>query len=276
MKLIERFIQSKSPEPESCEDGVVFTDRHAAVIDGATNKSGVTFGSISPGRIAMLLVSEAVGSFEPEITPEGALERINDRIRSWYERQGVLETVRTHPASRCTASLVIYSERRRELWFIGDCQALVDGTAYQFHKEADRVLSDLRALILHAELAKGTTERELMKLDLGRERILEFLNLQTQLQNSPYECEFTYHVVDGFSSDPARQITVVPVRDSTAAIVLASDGYPRLFPTLAESESFLAELLEQDPLCFRRWRSTKGRSSGNLSFDDRAYLRVAL
>lgn len=276
MKLIERFIQSKSPDPESCEDGVVVTGSHAAVIDGATNKSGVTFGSVSPGRMAMLLVSEAVESFGPEIAPEGALGRINGRIRSWYERQGVLETVRTHPASRCTASLVIYSEPRRELWFIGDCQALVDGTTFQFHKEADRVLSDLRALILHVELSKGATERDLMKLDLGRERILEFLKLQTQLQNSRYECEFTYHVVDGFSSDPARQITIVPVPETAAELVLASDGYPRLFPTLAETEAYLAEVLEQDPLCFRRWRSTKGRSKGNFSFDDRSYVRVAL
>lgn len=56
-------------------------------------------------------------------------------------------------------------------------------------------------------------------------------------------------------------------------LVLASDGYPVLKETLAESEAVLRELMEKDPLCFRENKGTKGLVKGNDSFDDRTYIR---
>lgn len=50
-------------------------------------------------------------------------------------------------------------------------------------------------------------------------------------------------------------------------------GYPVLQRTLADSEAKLEEVLEQDPLCFRMYKTTKGLVEGNVSFDDRSYLR---
>jgi glycerophosphoryl diester phosphodiesterase len=57
-------------------------------------------------------------------------------------------------------------------------------------------------------------------------------------------------------------------------IVLATDGYPFLKPTLAESEAALRELLRKDPMLVTLYQATKGIMQGNCSFDDRAYLRV--
>ncbi len=56
-------------------------------------------------------------------------------------------------------------------------------------------------------------------------------------------------------------------------LVLASDGYPVLKETLAESEAALKELIQKDPLCFRENKGTKGLVKGNGSFDDRTYIR---
>ena len=117
---------------------------------------------------------------------------------------------------------------------------------------------------------------------------MDLLRMQTRLQNSPHKCEFSYYTIDGFEwegfpseseSGDCSQIPgllIIPVSDPLAEIVLASDGYPRLFPSLAETEAFLAKLLEEDPLCYKQYRSTKGRYAGNISFDDRAYLRFQI
>ena len=57
-------------------------------------------------------------------------------------------------------------------------------------------------------------------------------------------------------------------------MVLASDGYPELCGTLAESEEMLREINEEDPLCIGRNAGVKGIMEGMESFDDRAYVRV--
>ena len=56
--------------------------------------------------------------------------------------------------------------------------------------------------------------------------------------------------------------------------MLASDGYPDLKETLAASEERLQEILDDDPLLFRKYKATKGMHEGNVSFDDRAYVKL--
>jgi glycerophosphoryl diester phosphodiesterase len=151
----------------------------------------------------------------------------------------------------------------------------MNGEAVQPQKQVDRIFSDLRALLIHIELAQGKTEEELLRHDTGRERILDLLKLQTKLQNTSYNSEFSYYIIDGFDWDPGMGLQVVPVNQPSGEIVLASDGYPRLFPGLEETEAFLADLLQEDPLCYKKYRSTKGLYSGNISFDDRCYIRFS-
>ena len=56
-------------------------------------------------------------------------------------------------------------------------------------------------------------------------------------------------------------------------VVLASDGYPFLRPTLAESEAALAEQIANDPQNIHSFIATKGIVEVNKSFDDRTYIR---
>ena len=59
-------------------------------------------------------------------------------------------------------------------------------------------------------------------------------------------------------------------------IILASDGYPVLKPTLQQSERELEYIMREDPQCCRLYESTKGLKSGNKSFDDRTYIRFQI
>ena len=108
--------------------------------------------------------------------------------------------------------------------------------------------------------------------DPARAMILPFLRLQSQFANArgPYG----YFVFDGFS-DPAYPIRTVAVRPGDE-VVLASDGFPLLKPTLAESEAALQRLKVEDPALISEYRSTKGFTPGYDSFDDRTYVRFVV
>ena len=72
-------------------------------------------------------------------------------------------------------------------------------------------------------------------------------------------------------SDSASASDTIP--SSSSEIVLASDGYPFLKPTLAASEAALAEQIANDPQNIHSFIATKGIVEGNKSFDDRTYIR---
>lgn len=96
----------------------------------------------------------------------------------------------------------------------------------------------------------------------------------------------SYAVIDGFPIF-REGVKVVPCSLSCAneeeskdsrnghEIILASDGYPFLKPTLAESEAALMEQLTNDPQNIKTFIATKGLVDGNKSFDDRVYVRFS-
>ena len=81
-----------------------------------------------------------------------------------------------------------------------------------------------------------------------------------------------YAVIDG------TPIYMPGTRIVTAShcVVLASDGYPILLPTLHESEEALAQHLTDDPQNITDFIATKGLVEGNVSFDDRAYIKLTI
>ncbi len=89
-----------------------------------------------------------------------------------------------------------------------------------------------------------------------------------------FQQNIAFSVVDGFDI-PMEKVKVVKV-PTGHEVVMATDGYPFLLPTLAESENALTRLLATDPLCISEYLATKGVMEGNVSFDDRAYIRLKL
>lgn len=96
---------------------------------------------------------------------------------------------------------------------------------------------------------------------------------QMLFQNTPATGQYWFAVIDGFDV-PDEGICIQPLPADIQTIVLASDGYPYLKDTLETSEACLQELLQDDPLLFRKYKATKGVSKGNVSFDDRAYVKL--
>lgn len=277
MKVIESKIEGKK-SPESCEDGLVVTADFIAVIDGSTSK---TPHHLSPdmknGRYAMVLISEYI---QHELKPESTVEDFCEGVTSYiynkvYRQQGIEEQMQAHPEERLTASAILYSKARNEVWMVGDCQANIDGKLYENNKPFEEIVARRRVELIR----RGFTPQEARKT-------IEPLLIQAMLEGQ----NKTYTVIDGFpiyqkgvkvvSLNAPQKNVETDVADSlplpTKEIVLASDGYPFLKPTLTESEEALAHLLAYDPQCTHEFIATKGIVVGNKSFDDRTYIRFQI
>ena len=287
MKIIESSIIGKK-SPEACEDGMVVTDDFIAVIDGSTSKTPKHLNpDMKNGRYAMMLISEYI---REELKADALVDDFCQGVTAYiynkvYEKLGVEERLKEHPEERLTASAILYSRTRNEVWMVGDCQAIIAGKLYENGKPYEQEIARKRVELIEQGLSPAEARKQIEPL-----LIEAMLSGQNQ----------TYTVIDGFpiyregvkvvsvSDSCSVQDTVpasdtVPCSDSVSAsgtisvssseIVLASDGYPFLEPTLAASEAALAEQIANDPQNIHSFIATKGIVEGNKSFDDRTYIR---
>lgn len=287
MKIIESSIIGKKSQ-EACEDGMVVTDDFFAVIDGSTSKTPKHLNpDMKNGRYAMMLISEYI---REELKADASVDDFCQGVTAYiynkvYEKLGVEERLKEHPEERLTASAILYSRIRNEVWMVGDCQAIIAGKLYENGKPYEEKIARKRVELIEQGLSPAEARKQIEPL-----LIEAMLSGQNQ----------TYTVIDGFpiyregvkvvsvSDSSSVQDSVpasdsVPCSDSVSAsgtipsssseIVLASDGYPFLKPTLAASETALAEQIANDPQNIHSFIATKGIVEGNKSFDDRTYIR---
>ena len=293
MKIIESSIIGKK-SPEACEDGMVVTDDFIAVIDGSTSKTPKHLNpDMKNGRYAMMLISEYI---REELKADASVDDFCQGVTAYiynkvYEKLGVEERLKEHPEERLTASAILYSRTRNEVWMVGDCQAIIDGKLYENGKPYEQEIARKRVELIEHGLSPAEARKQIEPL-----LIEAMLSGQNQ----------TYPVIDGFpvyregvkvvslsdsssvqdsvsSSDscsvqdpvscPGSASASDTIPSSSSEIVLASDGYPFLKPTLAASETALAEQIANDPQNIHSFIATKGIVEGNKSFDDRTYIR---
>ena len=290
MKIIESSIIGKK-SPEACEDGMVITDDFIAVIDGSTSKTPKHLNpDMKNGRYAMMLISEYI---REELKADASVDDFCQGVTAYiynkvYEKLGVEERLKEHPEKRLTASAILYSRTRNEVWMVGDCQAIIDGKLYENGKPYEQEIARKRVELIEQGLSPAEARKQIEPL-----LIEAMLSGQNQ----------TYTVIDGFPiyregvkvvsvsdscsvQDSVPASDSVPCSDSVSAsgtisvssseIVLASDGYPFLEPTLAASEAALAEQIANDPQNIHSFIATKGIVEGNKSFDDRTYIRFSV
>lgn len=270
MHTLEQFLQGKYNNPLVCEDRIVVSGKLAAVIDGATAKGTKLWNGAKSGKFASIILGDYIENNSDRLITCSAkecfarlTEVLNTRTRELPGTDRL--DIKDYPR----ASVIIYNDAAKEVWRYGDCQCMIGGKLYSFEKAVDRLNHDLRSYILELAILQGASLAELQENDIGREAIR--YNLETQFYFENRQMPFGYPVLNGLTYDPDMAV-VYPVL-SGETVILASDGYPRLKPTLAESEEQLRILLDTDPLCFRENPGTKGLMPGMTSFDDRAYWR---
>ncbi|MBO8172196.1 MAG: hypothetical protein H0Z33_09920 [Bacillaceae bacterium] len=275
MQIIEQFVKGKYDDEKLCEDAIAVTDDFAAVIDGVSSKTNTQIDDKTTGKIASEILAESLPELDRDMDYLDAFRFLNSRLTGWYEEKGLLDRMREEPMERPSASMTIYSRKHHQIWSIGDCQALCGDYLIYQNLRVDELSSEIRSRMIEFLLQTGYTERDLLKQDLSHEFLEPIFKRQPYIQNRIFNSPYDYTVLDGFEMREDL-IRCVPLPDDVDEIILATDGYPKLMRTLEESEAYLNEVLEEDPLCYKVFRHVKGKYEGMVSYDDRAYVRVQL
>lgn len=223
---------------------------------------------MSNGRYAMKIISRYIHKMPASTSCHQFCLGVTRAINKHYGKKRIAELT-DHPEERMTASVVLFSRLRREIWMIGDCLCLLNGELLENPKPYEQTLAEMRAAKVKELLAEGKSQEDILTNDEARAAIIPRMLQEMKNQN------VTYAVVDGFPI-PERLVPVLTLDFRPWEIVFASDGYPFLCPTLEESEARLHHQRETDPLNIGDFKATKGFTPGNRSFDDRTYIRFTI
>jgi hypothetical protein len=275
VRVIERFTEAKVPGAPG-EDLIVVTDDYLAVMDGCTvryPRSSETYGGVTSGRFAVLALAAGIARLASDLDAAEAIAELSQGLRRSLVDHDLLLDPRE--ADRPSASAVIFSRARRQVWRVGDCQFAVDGRSNIRVKAIDRLNNSTRAACIRAQLLGGVDADWLRRHDVGYEVIDPVVQLQRRFRNLAAPCRFGY---GGFDGDPvpARYQEIFPVAGSQTELIMTTDGYPTVEPSLERAEARLFQIMHDDPLLIGRYGSTKPWVPGNNSFDDRAYLRAVV
>lgn len=229
---------------------------------------------MSNGRLCMETIKGFIDNTQYDASVEEFCRGVTKAIQEIYTEHGFdIERLKTTPIERTTASAVIYSSHRRQVWLVGDCHCIVNGIYYSNPKPDEEIIAAKRSAFIKKELSLYKNKDDLSKridalrtCDTGRNHIIPDLIASCSHQNKDYA------VIDGFEI-PVDKVRIIDIASSDTEIILASDGYPFIRETLQQSEDCLREIISADPLLIDKYKATKGVMKGYLSFDDRSYIR---
>lgn len=229
----------------------------------------------------MKVISRFIRKAPADITVDTFLRGVTEAVRKKYPSKR-LDFYASHPEERITASCIVYSRLQRQLWMIGDCQCLVGKSGcgddkYEFFdnpKPSEAAVAEARAAEARRLIASGeATVETLLANDVARAAVIPQMIEAMKRQN------IDYAVVDGFKI-PRQKVKVFTFDFEPWTIIMASDGYPVLRPTLAASEEALAAQRGKDPLNIGLanppFTATKAFAEGFTSFDDRSYIKFTI
>ncbi len=264
----ESFLAAKSGIEQENEDIIQEGSDWIVVCDGATDKAGYTIDGVTGGRIAAQVVANAVSS---AITKTSAHQIIHSINSAYIETFGA--NLPNLENDRPSCSFAALDKKEGTLIRVGDVGWSDGKNTYDAQKQIDVIHSTMRAAYLQMLLIDGKPVAELLEIDPGRELILASLRKQAVLRNREDGGPLAFGAVDG-NPIPARFIETWKLGPDVTEVVIATDGYPFIKPTLRESEEYLRADIQVDPLRIGIHKTTKCVKPGNQSFDDRAYVSL--
>ncbi len=265
-EIIEKSVVPKTRAGDGCEDALFINPQYVAVIDGATSKTGrKSEEGLTDGAVVAWAITTCLDGLEAGMTGAALVHALTTKVR---DAMSEVE----HNAG---AALAVLSVAAQTVTRVGDVTVRINGSGDVPVKKIDTVVAAARAAYTSALLLRHEkTIAELAVSDPGRKMVFPLLAAQYVFQNdlrSPYG----YGSIDGnIVPDPFIEEFGVAPGD---VVALASDGYPALGETLAETEAMLAADLANDRLRLGDHASTKGfNPTSQISFDDRSYLRLRL
>ncbi len=267
MQILEKQSTGKYGSDKRNEDAVVVTADFAAVIDGATDISGALIDGVTPGRFAAQAVAAAFEKLDKHADATATVAFFTAALAKARQAHHVPQTVRPFCVFAC------YSKARRQIFRLKDVKITINGAEIGGEIAAVEALTEARRALLHSHLAAGKTVAELLENDPSRAVYAAFSEHNFALLNNAGNA-YGFGAING-SPVPDIFIETIDVPEG-AEIILASDGYPVLKNSLAESEAVLAEILVQDPLLIGDYPQPRAMLQNGISFDDRSFLRFSI
>lgn len=154
------------------DDDIYIGKDFAAVIDGVSHKSSILVDG-KEIKIAQI-VTEAIRKMDRPGAPvyaktlefEEFVRFVNLYIREYLERYGASNGI-----GKLEAAGAIYSRYHNQIWLIGDCKAIYDGTVVHNPLKTDEVFTDIRVELLRALIEEGYNEEDLILNDISRDII---------------------------------------------------------------------------------------------------------
>lgn len=263
--ILECFSLGKNKDQTLNEDGYFINDNFVAVIDGTTDKSNIKINNKTGGLVAKDLIVESLKKLNGDESPKEILTILIKNLA---------ESTPISIYGNISASIIIANIKRKEVIILGDSKLLIDDLEINNSKQIDDILANKRANIITNLLNKDYKEEDLLKNDLARKEIEKDLIEQKKFENSL--SKYGYGVITNNINHLENIFRLMKVihLNNVKELVLATDGYPILKNTLNESENELTNILNSDPLCFKKFKSTKGFYNNLNSFDDRTYIKI--
>lgn len=244
-----------------------------AVLDGATDKSGRTYGGHTGGALAADTAVHTLTGIPITTEPADLVTALTTGLAGMRTTWGITPDDVLAPS----AVAAVFLPAQRRIVRVGDVHlALRTGDTWDqrpAQKAIDTITANARAAYLSMLRLSGVPVDQLSADDVGRKVILPLLEQQNILANRD-DHSLAFGVLDG-RPVPARHIEVIEIGPAVTEIVIASDGYLSAAATLHEAEEQLRTSLAEDPLRIGRFPATKGVAPGAAGFDDRTYVRIA-
>lgn len=259
--VIESFSKGKLSHSNCTEDRLIASGNIIGVIDGAK--------SVGSSKLMQELLETSYNFIRNADDQQTAKELVKELTLIF---QRIKKKTDASPF-RDTGGLffAFYNAAKKEVWRLGDCQIQIGDDYHPNFLEIEKQLTDIRCTINDASSVNGASVEELIKNDPSQAVVLKFLEFQRMFSNLG-DHKLGYGVING-DQVPEKFIQVYKLDKFKGNIILATDGYPKLCSTLKETEKYLADLLELDPLLIKKFKSPKGLKPKQTSFDDRSYIR---
>lgn len=277
------FQQAKHPHSD-CEDALVLNPSGwAGVVDGATAKSPTLFplprgGTGSSGLFATQVVADTLAEGDAGLSPRELVTLVSDTLRDR------IADVEVEPLTGAVPTCCFAVTNGDTIVAVGDCGYAFLTETGQVEEWRGDLAVDIYAIsqrvkAVETALQSRTPEELLAGEDPGRAAILPILKRQNSWVNQ-VDHPLGFPAING-TPVPDSFIHVAEVPPPVARIVFTTDGYPRMSVdgqtlSFSAAEGYLANALQQDPLCIGMLAGTKWLQPGANSFDDRTWLELAI
>ncbi len=274
IRIEETYSCSKAGDTAHNEDVIVVAPgfRYIAVVDGSSLAADERFHGMTGGKYAAQLIANAIVRLPDDIDAVSGVRAISQNLRENLDAACRAQG-KDIGQSLAAAAMVVYSSARNEIWSVADCPFMVDGQEYVTRLKVAEFRASARQYKIHELLEGGMTEADLLANDPTPAMIAkEMMKDSKRFANSDNPV-FGYGVING-NPVPERHIKVVSV-GAAREVVLASDGYPKIFNTLTQTEAYLADVNAKDPLCYKENPQPKAVKGGRY-YDDVSYVRFSI